>query len=47
MSEVDTDWSSDFSGREVDENSGSDEENDNSESMVEPEVDISASQFML
>ena len=42
MVEVDTDWSS---GREMDEDSGSDEESDNCESMVEPKVDVSASQY--
>ena len=42
IAEIDTDWSS---GREIDEDSGSDEESDNCESMVEPEVDVSASQY--
>jgi hypothetical protein len=43
MSEGDTDSSNDFSGREVDEDSGSDKENDDYESTVEPELDVSAS----
>ena len=43
MSEIDSDLSNDFSGREVNEDSESDEESDDCESMVD---DVSASQYV-